>query len=129
MKISKKAQYGLRAMLKIARNYKTKKILSVKTISEKEGIPFDFLEKIILQLERSGLVAAKKGIQGGYMLKKSPKIISVFDVVLSLEGKNPLVDCLFCGRSKKCAAKNVWLKVNNALNKTLKEITLEKLIR
>lgn len=129
MKISKKAQYGLRAMLKIARNYKTKKILSVKTISEKEGIPFDFLEKIILQLERSGLVAAKKGIQGGYMLKKSPKMISVFDVVLSLEGKNPLVDCLFCGRSKKCAAKNVWLKVNNALNKTLKEITLEKLIR
>jgi DNA-binding IscR family transcriptional regulator len=45
IKISKKAQYGLRAMVFLAKNYKSKSFFSAKTISVKEGIPFEFLEK------------------------------------------------------------------------------------
>ena len=112
----------------LARTSKNKKIFSVKSISLQEGIPFDFLEKIISKLEKSGLVSAKKGIQGGYLLKKSPKLISVYDIVSSLEGKSHLVNCLFCGKSKKCVAKNVWGKIENSLNKSLKSIKLSQLI-
>lgn len=133
MKISKKSQYGLRAMVFLAKNYShlpnKGQVFSVKTISEKEGIPFDFLEKIISQLEKEKLVEGKKGVQGGYFLAKTPAKISVANIVSSLEGKNPLVNCNLCGKSKKCVSKNVWIKIENSLNKTLELIKLSELIK
>jgi len=128
IKISKKAQYGLRAMVCLAKSYKSKQVLSTKKISEKEGIPFDFLEKIISKLEKENLVESKKGVLGGYVLSKSPKKISANDVVSILEDNKKTVDCSLCGRKKQCLTKNVWLKVEIALNKTLKSITLKDLI-
>lgn len=116
-------------MVFLAKNYKARRILSVKIIAEKEGIPFEFLEKIILQLEKAKLVAGKKGVSGGYILAKSPKKISANDIVSVLEENKKTVDCALCGRKNKCLTKNVWAKVNIALNKTLQLITLEKLIR
>lgn len=133
IKVSKKSQYGLRAMVLLAKKYKSKQVLSTKMISEKEGVPFDFLEKIISQLEKVGLVKGKKGVQGGYILSKNPKKISVNDVVSVLERPTSgypqkLVDCSLCGRKNKCLTKNVWSKVNSTLNKTLDSITLQDLI-
>ena len=128
MTISKKVQYGLRAMVFLARNYRNKKFFSIKAISEKEKIPFSFLEKIIEKLEKSKLVKAKKGVQGGYVLSKPLARINVRDIIFALEGKVQLVDCCFCNKYKRCASKNVWLKLEKAFDKTLKEITLKKLI-
>lgn len=129
IKVSKRAQYGLRAMVYLAKNYKTGQVCSVKIISQKEGIPFEFLEKIILQLEKAKLVKGKKGVSGGYILVKSPKKISANDVVSVLEENKKSVDCVLCGRKNKCLTKNVWAKVNLALNKTLQSITLANLIK
>lgn len=128
IKISKRAQYGLRAMVFLAKGHKSKKVFSIKTISEKEEIPFEFLEKIIMQLEKAKLVVGKKGVQGGYMLSKSPNKISANDIVSVLEENQKPVDCTLCGRKKECLTKNVWAKVEMALNKTLESITLAKLI-
>lgn len=124
MKISKKTQYGLRAMVCLAKN---KKITSLKNISEKESISFDFLEKIMSELEKGKLVKAKKGIQGGYVLSKKPNKITAKDIVEILE-KTTTVDCSMCGISKKCLTQNVWRKIDNSIQKTLKSITLAKLI-
>jgi Rrf2 family protein len=129
IKISKKSQYGLRAMVCLAKNYKTKQIFSTKTISEKEEIPFDFLEKIISQLEKEKLVKGKKGVRGGYILYKPPQKISVKDIMFVLEDNKKPVDCAFCGRSKKCLTKSVWSKLEMAFNKTLEAITLKDLIK
>lgn len=128
IKISKKSQYGLRAMVLLAKKYKSKQICSTKLISDKEGIPFDFLEKIISQLERAKLVNGKKGAQGGYILSKSPKKISTNDIVSVLEKNKKPVDCALCRRKKGCLTKDVWSKVDFALNKTLNSITLKDLI-
>ena len=54
MKISKKAQYGLRAMVYLAKNSLKDKVCPTREISEKENIPFDYLEKIIVELEKAG---------------------------------------------------------------------------
>lgn len=129
IKVSKKSQYGLRAMVCLAKHYKSKEISSVKMISQKEGISFDFLEKIISQLERAGLVISKKGVLGGYSLSKSPSKISVKDIVSALEGTKKLVSCVLCKRLNKCSAKSVWAKLDNCLNKTLEEIKLKDLIK
>lgn len=138
--ISKKSQYGLRAMIQLAKNYKagsrqgrgssikSGRLFSVKNISEKEEIPFDFLEKIISQLEKANLVKGKRGVSGGYFLAKSPQKINVYDVVSVLEENKKPVNCAFCKRIKKCSSKNVWVKLENSLNETLKKIKLSELI-
>jgi Rrf2 family protein len=127
--VSKKSQYGLRAMVYVARASRKKEISSLKKISEAEGIPFDFLEKIVSQLEKAGLVKSKKGVQGGYFLAKSPKKISAVEIMEALEGKIAPVGCALCGKSRRCLSKNVWDKVRASLVSTLKSISLSELIR
>lgn len=129
IKVSKKSQYGLRAMVLLAKNYKAKHILSVREISNNEAIPFVFLEKIILQLEKAGLVKGRKGSLGGYVLSYSPDKISAKNIVDVLEENKNAVDCALCNKKNKCLTKNVWAKVELSLRRTLNSITLESLIK
>ena len=130
MKISTKSQYGLRAIVLLARN--KDKIISLKDISRKEGIPFDYLEKIISRMEKKQLVGSRKGVKGGYYLKKSPKKIKIGKVIEALEGKMSLVKCIdrsyFCPHGKKCPTKNFWKKLQTSMENTLNSLTLDDLI-
>jgi Rrf2 family protein len=128
LKVSKRTEYGLRAMTCLAKQGKGQ-VLSIKEISRKEGISFDFLEKIISQLERAGLLKSKKGIRGGYYLAKKLKSITVAEIVEVLEGKISPVGCSACQKSKKCLSKDVWDKVKESLFKTLDSITLSDLVK
>ena len=127
MKISKKAQYGLTAMVHLARN-KPQKAVSIKQISNIEKVPFEFLSKIFSELEKAKLVLSRYGANGGYFLAKRPEKITVLDIVRLLENINA-VNCMFCKKSKKCLTKNVWAKVDEAVSKTLNSITLKDLIK
>jgi Rrf2 family protein len=129
MRVSTKSEYGLRAMIYLAKN--KNRICPLKEISKKEGIPFDYLEKIISKLEKKGLVKAKKGAQGGYFLAKKPSKIKIGEIIESLEEKFNLVKCLryFCSRSKKCSAKFFWQKLNKAIKSALNSVTLADLIK
>lgn len=131
LKISTKSQYGLRAMVYLASS--KAKICPLSLISEKEGIPFDYLEKIISKLEKAGLLRSKKGVQGGYALNRKPSKIRVGEIVMVLEGEPSIVGCLvgkkFCPRMKKCLTRNVWKKLQEVLVKALNSITLADLIK
>jgi Rrf2 family protein len=134
LKISTKSQYGLRAMAYLAKC--RDKICPLKIISGKEGISFDYLEKIISKLEKTGLIKAKKGVQGGYFLAKSPKRIKIGEIIRALEGDTVLVKCIApirkrgyrCPRERKCLTKNFWQKIQKTLNSALNSITLADLI-
>lgn len=109
-------------------------ISPLKAISKKEGISFDYLEKIISKLEKKGLVGAKKGVQGGYFLAKKPSKIKVGDIIRALEGEIYLVRCTSgennsCPRKGKCLAKNFWKKIQDALNISFDSLTLADLIK
>jgi len=129
MKISKKTQYGLRAMVYLAKQ--EGKICSLREISKKEKIPLNFLEKIFSKLEKKDLVEAKKGKKGGYFLAKKPERIKIGEIIDVLEGEKPLVECLrsFCPREKKCLAKNFWKRLNKIINSALNSITLSDLLK
>jgi len=133
IKISKKSQYGLRAMLFLAKNYNplggAKQVCSTKRISKEEGIPFDFLEKIISKIEKADLVKSKKGISGGYFLSRPPKKINVREIISVLDENQKTVDCQACIKSGSCSAQNVWQKLEESFNKTLNSITLAQLIK
>jgi len=129
MKISTKSQYGLRAMIYLAKN--KDRICSLTEISKKEKISFDYLEKIFLKLEKAGLVRSKKGPLGGYYLAKNPKKIKIGEIISALEKNIFLVKCLdeICPQKSKCLAKNFWKKLNNNIQKTLNSITLANLLK
>jgi len=135
IKISTKSQYGLRAMVYLARFQD--KICPLRVISKKEGISFDYLEKIILKLEKTGLIKSKKGAQGGYSLGKKPSKIKIGEIIRTLEGNTGLVKCMalgkrgkyHCSRERKCLTKNFWKKIQDSLNSALNSITLADLIK
>jgi len=128
MRVSKKSQYGLRAMVYLAKHSSEDKVCSIKEISEKEKISFDYLEKIILELQEAGLVKAKKGVQGGYFLAKEPNKITAGQVVRVLESTVP-VGCSGCQMARICSTKSVWDKVQDSLDSTLDSMTLADLIK
>ena len=127
MKISKRAEYGLTAMVHLAKN-KNNKSVSIRQISNIEGVPFEFLSKLFSSLEKGKLVISSRGANGGYSLAKKPNKIAVIDIIELLEDINT-VNCSQCIRSKKCLAKNVWNKIDTAVSKTLSSITLADLIK
>ncbi len=129
MKISKKSQYGLRALVFLARNKDN--FLSLRKISEKEKISFDYLEKIFSKFEKSGIVKSKKGSQGGYSLALAPDKIKVGKVLNALEGDIALVECVGnkkCVFEKSCKTINAWKKIQESLEKTINSISLKDLI-
>jgi len=133
LKISTKSQYGLRAMVYLARF--PKQISSIKTISENEEISFDYLEKIISKLEKASLIKSKKGVQGGYYLAKNPSKIKIGEIIRILEGDIALVKCIsgqkrcMCTRERECLTKSFWKKIQDSLNSALNSLTLKDLIK
>jgi len=128
MQISIKSRYGLRAMVYLA---KAKKTCSAKEISQKEKIPFDFLEKIFSKLQQHGLVNSRRGVNGGYLLAKSPRKISIGEILKALENKE--IFQVLCKKKrypsrKKCPIREVWEKIKENLNSTLNSITLADLV-
>ena len=128
MRISKRAEYGLTAMVHLAKN-KNKRAISIREISNIEGVPFEFLSKIFSDLEKANLVTAKHGAAGGYYLAKPAREITAGKIVEALEGKITPVNCSMCSKADKCASKNVWDKVKKSLSKTLYSIKLADLVK
>jgi Rrf2 family transcriptional regulator, iron-sulfur cluster assembly transcription factor len=80
MRLTTKARYGLRALCHVAhRGY-----ASAQTIAERQAIPSRYLEEIIGELRKAGLVVGKRGPRGGYRLAKAPEDIAIRDVLLAL---------------------------------------------
>lgn len=128
MKVSAKSQYGLRALTYIAR---TKRICSLKEIADKEAISFDYLEKILSQLEKSKIIKSKLGTKGGYQLNKPADKIKMMDVINALDSQLISVECLahICPRSKKCQAQTLWKMLEKHLSQFLSKTTLKDLIK
>jgi Rrf2 family protein len=99
--LSKRTQYGLRALYALARNYGRGPVL-ISQLSEEEAIPRKFLEQILLGLKASGLVESKKGKGGGYALVRPPEQITVAQVIRVMEGPLAPLPCASETRFRKC---------------------------
>ena len=127
MRLSTRSRYGVRALLELALNY-NKGPLQIKIIAEREKISNKYLEQLISVLKTSGLVLSVRGPKGGYVLAKPPEEINLSDVFVVLEGPLTTFDCLvdksYCTRCGDCLTKNIWLKMQEAINGVLTAITL-----
>jgi Rrf2 family transcriptional regulator, cysteine metabolism repressor len=132
MKFSTKTTYGLRAMIVLAENWGDDN-LSLATIAKEEGISVKYLERIFSILKKEKLIISEKGVNGGYTLAQDPRKVSIYSIVRALEGKMTPFHCLdetgkvYCSTKCNCGATSVLVKVQEAINSTLKSINLNNL--
>jgi len=99
--LSKKTKYGLKALIYIAKRSGQEPVL-ISEISEKEHIPKKFLEAILLDLKKFGLVGSKKGKGGGYYLLKDPKDITAATLIRVLDGPIAMLPCVSLNFYEPC---------------------------
>ncbi len=133
---SSKARYGLRALAVLARHYADEAYVTVDDIVEIEPIPPKFLEGILTELRKEGLLLSRRGPTGGYRLARAPKDISLAAVVRTLDGafapttcarlRNP-VCCEGCANMESCAIRPFARRVRDEMAKVLEGQTIHDL--
>lgn len=91
--ISKKTKYAIKALVHLAKNYGKGPIL-IGTLSEQEKIPKKFLEAILLDLRKQGILESKMGAGGGYYLVKKPDEVLLSHIIRSTGGPIALIPCV-----------------------------------
>lgn len=86
MKLSKRTEYGVRAIVQLARHWPQGYVQS-KDLARQDRLPTKFLESILLALRRGGFLESKIGREGGYRLAREPRNISLGDIIRRLEGR------------------------------------------
>src|SRR6185369_833561 len=132
--LSHKAQYAFRALTYLVNKYDKGPVL-ISEIARKKSIPLKFLENILLELKRAGILESKKGKGGGYYIKNNPSKTSVASVVRIVDGPIAMLPCVslyFYEKCKNCDEKNCGLhdimeKVRDATLKILENRTLQDL--
>ncbi|MEG0844241.1 MAG: Rrf2 family transcriptional regulator, partial [Romboutsia sp.] len=131
MKLSTKGRYGLKAMFELSLNQNDGPV-SLKVIAKKQNISDQYLEQIFSALKKAKLVKSVRGAQGGYLLNREAKDITVGDVLTVLEGPVSLSDCVLdedvCENSSVCVTKVVWEKIKKGIDEIIHSITLQDMI-
>ena len=112
MQVSRKVDYALRAVIHLANAEAHGRTVTVAEIAERERLPRQFLEKIVQQLIRMGVVRSRRGPHGGYVLARPAEEVTFRDVIEALEGPISLnvcvgdhPDCFLLGA---CGMNRVW---------------------
>lgn len=135
--ISKRTQYGLKAMLALGSRYGDRPVL-IATLSKQEAIPIKFLELILLDLKGCGLLVSKKGPHGGYQLSRPPSTITMGSLIRMMEGPLAPLPCASetayrpceeCSDIESCGIRIIMRQVRDATANVLDRTTLADLIR
>ncbi|MCL2094473.1 MAG: Rrf2 family transcriptional regulator [Treponema sp.] len=132
MKISTKGRYSLRMLLDLA-EHKNEGFVSLKEISDRQGISKKYLEQLVLLLNRPEILKTNRGNKGGYMLARDPSQYTVGQILRITEGGLSPVTCLdqeppLCPRMQICKTLPVWQGLERTINDYLDGITLQDLI-
>jgi Rrf2 family protein len=135
MRLSKRGEYGLRAMIMMAEPTEKKdalRMVQIKEIAQREQISAKFLEQILLTLKNAGLLHSKMGVGGGYYLAKPPKEITLGQIFRTLDGPVAPIRCVSqmayepcgCPDEETCGLRLVMGDVRNAIANILDNTSL-----
>ena len=135
MRLSKRGEYGLRALQDLAIHYGEGPV-SNRDLSERNHIPARFLEQILLTLKHGRLVRSKKGPRGGYYLARSPHQITLAEVIRLLDGPLAPVSCVSevafepcgCPDMETCGLRRVMREVRDTVAGMMESTTLADLV-
>ncbi len=129
MKISTRTEYGVRVLVTLARRG-AEGPLSLTGIAKAEKLPHAYLEQLVGDLRRAGLLTATRGQAGGYQLSRAPEEIQLAEIVRALEGPLLEMPCAgpdnleSCDRPQPCSVHELFQRVYEALDGTLTATTL-----
>ena len=129
MMVSTKGRYALRMMIDTAEHSEDGRV-TIKDISERQGISVKYLEQIVPNLKRSGLLRSERGSGGGYSLTKAPEQYTVGEILRAIEGKLAPVACLEdetnqCKRKSLCKTLGFWQGLYNVIDDYVDSVTLQ----
>ncbi|HEY8315269.1 MAG TPA: RrF2 family transcriptional regulator [Gaiellaceae bacterium] len=127
MRITAKADYAVRAAVELAASGGAGPV-KADQIAEAQGIPFNFLENILAELRRAGIVESRRGASGGYLLARPAADVSLADVIRAVEG--PLANVR--GKSpdgleyegSAARLRDVWVALRASVRAVLEQVTL-----
>ena len=132
LRLSTKCQYGVRAMFEIATGYNSGPV-TIREISEKQDVSVAYLEQILNQLRKAGIIRSVKGPGGGYVLDRKPDDISIGTILRELEGPVAITSCLDpkegCIRIEGCVTHLLWKSLGEKIEAFLDNMTLQDLIK
>lgn len=105
--------------------------VSIKTISKRQNISEYYLEQLFAPLRKANLIKSIRGAQGGYVLNKEPKEISVANIMDVLEGPIEIAECIegaSCDNIDCCATKLLWQKIKNSIDNVMNSVTLQDIV-
>lgn len=138
MRLSKKSEYGLRAMIELTQEY-GRGLVQRKVLADRQNIPLGFLEMILLSLKNAGLIGSRRGMNGGVFLIKPPREVTLGQIIRILDGPlapiacvsqtayQKCVDCPHAGTAT-CPIQRIMLDVRNAIASVLDFYSLEDFV-
>jgi Rrf2 family protein len=132
MRVSSKGEYSLRALIVLAKY--SEKRLKVKEISEEILVPTPYLEKLLAQLKTLDYITSKRGMDGGFQLKKESSEIFIGEVIRKLEGPLAPMGCVSvtsyeaCSLEPTCLLQPLWGLVRDTVADVLDATTLQDLL-
>jgi Rrf2 family transcriptional regulator, iron-sulfur cluster assembly transcription factor len=130
MVLSKACDYGIRAVLYIAVNSE-RQFVPINEIAKELNISFHFLTKILQILTQKNLLASFKGPKGGVRLARSGTDISLFDIVVAIDGVDLFTQCVLglkgCGEGKPCPLHDEWGSIRDDLKSVFQQRTVSDL--
>jgi Rrf2 family protein len=134
MRLSKRGEYGLRAMINLANAQKQSPgaMVQIKDISAREEIPTKYLEQILLALKNAGLLNSKMGIGGGYYLARQPGDVNLGQIIRVLDGPLAPIRCVShmayepcgCPDEQTCGLRMIMGDVRDAIANILENTSL-----
>lgn len=137
MKLSKRGEYGLRAMIDIGLAHELgRELLQLNELAESEKIPVKFLEQILIDLKQGGFLDSVRGKYGGYKLAKPASEVVAGQVVRYLDGPLAPIGCVSqtayercsCPDEAHCGLRMLMLDVRNAIANILDRYTLAQVV-
>lgn len=134
VRITTLAEYGVICALHLAKRVGEGPVTG-RDIAERERLPADYVEQILIRLRRAGLVKSTRGAHGGYALAKAPVEISVRDVIAASELQTFDLHCVShpveeerCSASHSCSIRPVWLLLQQKIDSVLDGVRLSDLL-
>lgn len=131
VKLTKKAEYCVRAMLDMAMQGEGQLVL-VKDIARRQEISERFLEHVMTTLKNAGLVTSSRGARGGFALARKPSDIKLLDILRVSLGdlcwSNCVHDPASCSRAATCAARDIWTEFGQVIESMAGALSLAQIV-
>jgi Rrf2 family protein len=134
--LSKKTRYAMLALTRLAKDYGQGPI-PISEISSSEQIPQRFLENILLELKKMGILGSRLGKTGGYFLIKHPDDVNLEDIIRHFEGSIAMLYCIseksyqpceFCKKEESCKIRSVFKEIRDNTLAVLRKTSLSQLV-